>query len=287
VAVSIAPVHSLVQGVMHGVASAELLLKSNRSPHSGSLPPSTVRSLLSADLVVWVGPPLEGSLVKALDGLEPDRKISLLAAEGMRLRQIRPASAMHEHGGQDQKDDVRVQPGSQTTVDPHIWLSSINASIIVNTVAQWLIEHDRSNAPHYHRNAQALNAEIAGWRAKAEAELAPIRDLKFMVFHDAYQYFEHDFGLTASASVTIDPERPPGAKHLRELRHRLQADDVNCIFTEPQFSSNAVNILVEDTDVRIGMLDPLGVEIKPGREMWFRLMQGLVSGMTGCLATAS
>lgn len=268
---------------MHGVASAELLLKSNRSPHSGSLPPSTVRSLLSADLVVWVGPPLEGSLVKALDGLEPDRKISLLAADGMQLRQIRPASAMHEHGGRDQKDDDRVQPGSQTNVDPHIWLSSINASVIVNTVTQWLIEHDRSNAPHYQRNARALNAEIAGWRVKAEVELAPLRDLKFMVFHDAYQYFEHDFGLTASASVTIDPERPPGAKHLRELRHRLQADAVSCIFTEPQFSSDAVNILVEGTDVRIGVLDPLGVAIEPGREMWFRLMQGLVSEMAACL----
>ena len=59
VVATIAPVHSLVSGVMAGVAAPDLLLPGGASPHSYALKPSDARMLATADLIVAVGPTLE------------------------------------------------------------------------------------------------------------------------------------------------------------------------------------------------------------------------------------
>ncbi|MEJ2177343.1 MAG: zinc ABC transporter substrate-binding protein [Gammaproteobacteria bacterium] len=283
VVVSIAPVHSLVQAVLGKVGEPVLLLRSNQSPHSGSLPPSAVRAIVSADLVVWVGPSLEGVLVKLLGQLPSDRIVTLIETRDMKLLNNRGVMIRHESAHEHRHDHKHEATDRRTSIDPHIWLSTTNAIAIVEVVARWLSEHDGANASVYRKNKAVVVEKIKRLREELAMELESVKGLNFFTFHDAYQYFEDDFEIRSSASVSVDPENLPGARHLDDLLNYLKTEDVRCIFTEPQFDSDAVDVLSENSHVGVGTLDPLGVELIPSKEMWFELMRNLVNNFTACL----
>lgn len=119
------------------------------------------------------------------------------------------------------------------------------------------------------------------------AQLEPVRLTPFIVFHDAYQYFEQAFGLMAAGSITLDPARSPGARRIQELRTRLQSDDVACLFTEPQFRPALALTLIEGSNARLGELDPLGSGLQPGPDAWFELQQNLADALYSCLSNTN
>ena len=144
---------------------------------------------------------------------------------------------------------------------------------------QW----DPANAEAYARNRDTLLERINALDAELARQLAPVRDRPFIVFHDAYQYFEQAYGLNAAGSITIDPSRPPGARRIQELRDRMSADDVVCLFTEPQFRPALAHTLVEGHPTRLGELDPIGSGLEPGPDAWFGVMRGLADDLVSCL----
>jgi zinc transport system substrate-binding protein len=168
--------------------------------------------------------------------------------------------------------------------DAHVWLSPENARRIVAGLSQRLIDWDPANAEAFARNRDALLARIDAMDSELRQQLDPVRDRPFLVFHDAYQYFERHYGLNAAGSITIDPSRAPGARRIQELRTRLSQDDIACLFTEPQFRPAMAQTLVEGHDTRVGELDPMGSTLTPGPDAWFDLMRGLADALTTCLA---
>ena len=75
VVVSISPLHSLVAGVMDGVAEPVLLIPATASPHAYALKPSDARALSQADMVVWVGEDLEVVLEQPLHALAGNAQV--------------------------------------------------------------------------------------------------------------------------------------------------------------------------------------------------------------------
>lgn len=114
-------------------------------------------------------------------------------------------------------------------------------------------------------------------------QLAPVRPYAFVMFHDAYQYFERALGLNGVGTVTLGPNRLPGAKRLASLRRALFERAVRCVFVEPQFDSRLAWTVVESTDVRTATLDPLGADVEPGPDAWFEIMRRLGGSIAGCL----
>ncbi len=110
-----------------------------------------------------------------------------------------------------------------------------------------------------------------------------MRSLPYLVFHDAYQYFERHYGLSPVGAVSTGPERPPGARRVYEVRRRIAERDIRCVFTEPQFRPALVRTVVEGTPARIAVLDPLGADIEAGPEAWFILMRRLGESLLSCL----
>jgi zinc transport system substrate-binding protein len=163
-------------------------------------------------------------------------------------------------------------------------LSPDNARNIATGLTEHLVRWDPANAEAFERNRDTLLARIDTLDAELRQQLAPVRDRPFIVFHDAYQYFERQYGLNAAGSITIDPARSPGARRIQELRNRLEQDDVACLFTEPQFRPALARTLVEGHDTRLGELDPLGSTLQPGPDAWFQLMQNMADSFTNCLA---
>ena len=154
-------------------------------------------------------------------------------------------------------------------------------------LAQVLAERAPADAAQLKANAEKLNAKIDALTADIETETKPLRDRPFVVFHDAYQYFALRFDLDPVGSITVSPEQQPSAKRLSELRAKIRALNAVCLFAEPLFQPNLVAAVSEGTNVRIGTLDPEGVLLPAGADLYFQLMRNLTAGFKSCLATAS
>ena len=142
---------------------------------------------------------------------------------------------------------------------------------------------DPANRGQYAANAAALVARIDALDAGLKAALAPVRDIPFVVFHDAYQYFETSYALRAVGSITVSAERTPGARRVKEIRDAIRNLGARCVFSEPQFPSAILGTLLEGTDTRTGTLDPLGAGLPAGPDAYFTLMRSLGSALAECL----
>ena len=171
--------------------------------------------------------------------------------------------------------------------DPHIWLDPRNAQAMVAHIASVLEAADPDNAALYAANAERRIGEIDTLTAELNETLSPVRDRSFVVFHDAYHYLEVRFGVDAVGSITISPEIMPGASQLAEIRERIETLGPTCVFAEPQFTPKLVDVVVEGTEARTGVLDPLGAEIPAGIDQYDALMRTNVEAMRSCLLPQS
>lgn len=126
-------------------------------------------------------------------------------------------------------------------------------------------------------------SKLDGLVAEINAELEPVKGRGYVVFHDAYQYFENRFGLTAVGSITVSPEVLPGAERVRELQEKVRGLDATCVFSEPQFQPKLVSTVTENTNAGAGVLDPLGATIKDGPDLYFTLIRNMAASLKGCL----
>jgi zinc transport system substrate-binding protein len=280
VVASILPVHSLVSSVMQGVGEPALLVRGAVSPHLASLRPSSVRLLHRADLVFWIGDPFETWLRKPLSQAGNVMPVDLIGVPGVELLPLRAGGARQSGSGSG-----RDHP--EASVDPHIWLDPRNAIAMAGAVVQALERVDPVNADRYRGNGATLVDRLQDLDRRLAERLEPVRNVPFVVFHDAYQYFEHRYRLRSEGSVTLDVELGPGARRTREIRARITELGVVCLFSEPQFQSPLLPVLLEDTGAVAGELDPLGAEIEPGPGAYFQLLDGLASSVYECLAGAS
>lgn len=281
VVVSIKPIHALVAGVMQGVAEPQLLIKTGGSPHGYALRPSEAKSLAKADLVVWVGPALESFLEKPLSTL--GRKAHQLELSQVLRDQLLPAREggswdehIHDAGHADHPAEVHHD---DKEMNPHLWLSPLMAQQIVAQIAMSLNEIDPAHQAVYQRNAAQLLQRLAQLHQQLTSKLTPVKGVPYIVFHDAYQYFESTYGMNAVGSISIDPERKPGVKRIIEIRHKIKALNARCVFREPQFEPRLVATIIEGTGAQTGILDPLGAELPVGPESYFQLLNNLADNL--------
>lgn len=293
VVASIAPLHSLVSGVMEGVGEPRLLIGGGASPHAYALKPSDARALADAALIVWVGEGLETMLERPLRTLAGKaRVLELGSLEGVQLLPTREGGVWEEGaagaagGGQVHEHESGHVHG-RGEFDTHLWLSPQNARRIVAAVAGALSQLDPAHAPDYQANAVGMQRKIEAVEQRLSQQLAPVRERHYIVFHDAYHYFEEAFGLHPAGAISISPDRRPGARRISEIRRTIRDSGVACVFSEPQFRSATVEVVLEGSAARHGVLDPLGSSLPPGKEQWFNLMRELGDSMVECLAAGS
>lgn len=276
VAASIAPIQSLVMDVMGDTGSPALLIPGGQSPHTFALRPSTVRAIAHARIVFRIGSNFEASLNEALASAQGTEVVDLIDAPGIL---IYPSRDLGE-------PSVQPPKGSEghLTDDPHIWLDPDNARAIVRLIAKRLSAADPVNAATYGANEAVVEEWIIALDSAISEEIKPALGHRFIVFHDGYQYFERHYGLGFSGAVSEMPGREPGAWHIHQVREEIRAAHVSCVFSEPQFEPKLVATITEGLPVRVGVLDALGAEMKPGPDLYFNVMRGLSRSMLGCLS---
>ncbi|MDA3903113.1 MAG: zinc ABC transporter substrate-binding protein [Desulfuromusa sp.] len=281
VVVSIKPLHSLVAGVMQGVGKPLLLVKGGGSPHGYVLRPSEAQALANAQLVVWVGHSLESFLEKPLSTLGHKARqleLSEQLAEHLLFKQHggtweKPA---HMHSSKEKHADQSMQ---QKNIDSHLWLDPVLAKQIVILTGKALSEIDPVHSSQYQANTAELSEKLDRLDQKLKKQLDPVKDTPYIVFHSAYQYFESAYGLNAVGSITIDPDRKPGAKKIKEIRQKIKQLNARCVFSEPQFESRLIATVIEGTEAKTGILDPLGADLAEGPEAYFQLMNRLAENL--------
>lgn len=288
VLVTVRPIHSLVAAVMGDIAQPGLLLTGSQTPHSYTLVPSDAKALSTADLVLWVGEPLETFLEGPLETLSSGSLVIELASEGsVRLRENRDGGVWetdesgHSHDSHVEGDhDHHEDHGS---MDGHIWLDPRNARAIVKIAANALSKSDPNNAGLYQDNATQTLQRLDAMEVRIRAALSSVQGQPFLVAHDSLQYFDTFFGLNAVGAIAVTPDQPPSARRLSELRQKANALESVCLFTEPSFAPKVMSVIADAGNTRPGVVDPLGVNIEPGQALYFDLMEGLARDLAECL----
>ena len=168
-------------------------------------------------------------------------------------------------------------------VDPHAWLDPVNGKIWLDAIAAALSVADPANASTYFTNAAAGKAELDALIAEIEADLAPLADRGFVVFHDAYHYFEARFAIEAAGAIALSDAAAPSPARVSEIKGAIEAMNAACVFSEPQFEPALVRTVVEGTDARTGVLDPLGAALPLGPALYPTLLRNLRDSLVGCL----
>ena len=292
VVTSIKPLHSLTSYIMEGVGEPELIIDGVASPHNFQIKPSHAKMLQNADLVIWIGDDLESFLPTALKSIPKDAVVfELLDQSGLKKLKFREKNIFegHDDHGHDEhakKEDGRVGHGpgdhghGHGSFDPHIWLDPANAKVIVKKITNQLSKIDKDNASTYKANSKKVIKDLDGLIKEVKNEIN--KDASFVVFHDAYQYFEKRFGLSVIGALTVNPDVMPGAEQLSEIREVIEHEKAKCIFSEPQFNPNIINSIASDTGVKTGVLDPLGANIDKGKNMYFDLIKDMSNSLKGC-----
>lgn len=309
VVTSIKPVHSLVSGVMAGVGTPSVIIEGAGSPHTYSLKPSQAKQLQDAKLVFWMGDELETFLEGPIENIaQSATAIKLIDAQGLKKIKFRDGGMFDNHGHDDhdehdhekhddhddekhakkKHDDHGDHDGHDDhghgEFDPHVWLDPINAKAIIHEIEEALVKADPEHASTYEANAHKMMDKIDSLTAELREELEPVHENGFIVFHDAYQYFEQRFDLAAIGSITVSPEVMPGAERVSELRKKISELNATCVFSEPQFEPKLVETLVEGTGARTGVLDPLGATLTKGPDLYFQLLRNMAFAIEKCLS---
>lgn len=259
VVVSIAPLHSLVASVMGGVGQPSLLMPVGASPHDYAMKPSDARKLHRAELVFWIGPNLEGFMQGMISNLAP--RTTPIALE----EAAAPANHNHDHAGS------------------HPWLDPLWAIEASGRIGAVISKRYPSHAGRIEQNVMRLKERLKALDTKLSSQLADVQDVPYLVYHDAYESFEHRYHLNHQGAVALHAERQPGPRHLAKLKQKIAQEGIVCLFSEPQMKSSLINILTEGSAVKTTRLDPMGSQLEPGKDLYADLLTQLATNMKQCL----
>jgi zinc transport system substrate-binding protein len=278
VVVSLKPVHSLVAALMHGVGDPSVIIDGASSPHTYQMKPSDAAKLEDADIIFWVGSDMEKFLEKPLATLGAKaRVVELDRAPGLIKLPVRESGTFEPHA-----DDGPPVAGHEEA-DLHLWLNTDNAKAMAILIEKTLIKADPSNTSVYAKNFAVLADHLDKLAYEIHKTVAPVRGKPFIVFHDAYQYFEREFGVSVAGSITVSPETLPGAARIAEIHDKVKSLKSTCVFAEPQFEPKLIDVVLEGTDARSGVLDPEASTLPKGEALYFDMMRNLAKSLTDCL----
>ena len=275
---SIKPLQQIAAAVQDGIGSPDVLLPPGASPHHYALRPSDVRRVGDADLLYWIGPDMENFLPRVLAS-RSKATVAVQSLTGMKLRHFGEDSHSHEEESHDDHDHDH-RPGS---LDAHLWLSSVNARVIAAKMAADLAQVDPANAARYQSNLKAFDERLDALDARIKARVDGIAGKPYFVFHEAFDYFEAEYGLKHTGVFSVASEVQPGAQHVAAMRKRLQEVGKTCVFSEPPLRPRLAETLTAGLPVRLAELDALGGTDPVDGKGYERLLEKLGGDLAGCL----
>lgn len=275
---TIKPLGFIANAITAGVTETEVLLPDNASVHDYSLRLSDVAKVKEADLVVWVGEGMDGFLAKPVAQRNEKNVLTLSSVLMKNENQLRQAE--HHHHDDEEEHEHHHHHES---IDWHIWLSPELSEVIAENLAEKLTDLYPAQSTQIQTNLTTFKANLAKTKADIHQNLQNKKATGFYVYHDAYGYFNQSFGLNQRGYFTLNPSITTGAKTLAEVKRAAQNKEVQCLFTEPQFTPQLVKNIAEETGTKVGVLDPMGGSIPLNKEAYFAFLKSLAKSYEDCL----
>lgn len=254
----------LVEAVAGDSVEVKQLLPDSEVPHHYSLRISDRALLAEADLLLWVGPELEGFLSKSVTALRPEKVITAAALPDIQWLSPTP-------------------DGKADNSDPHIWMNPNNGRVIATEVGNWLAAHHPDQREHILAAQQLFNRQLTDATAATVAQLAPLRKVNFIVDHDAFGHFAQAFGLQQSGALKTSTGLSSGAHAFHQL---LSENTVSCIIAEPRHNHGRVEHIADKLAAKKTVIDPLGADITLDNKAYIRLIEGIGEKLKACLSSA-
>ena len=296
VVTTIKPLHSLISRIMETRGEPQLIIEGTNNPHTFVFKPSHANMIEEADIVFWIGEDLEAFMEKPLNSLAKNaKKIAFMDSDSIEKLKFREVNIFDdhddhghhdddhdghedEHEGHDDHDDHDGHNHGE--FDAHIWLDPENAKEMVKIIRDELIKIDPEGQRQYSVNAAGATLELDNLINSVEKELS--KDISYIVFHDAYQYFETRFGVKSAGALTLNPDVLPGAKQIADIQDLINDKGIKCIFSEPQYNPKIIETLGNDMNISTGVMDPLGANIDAGPSMYSELINEIANSIKNC-----
>ncbi|MBD8180639.1 zinc ABC transporter substrate-binding protein ZnuA [Pantoea agglomerans] len=284
VVASLKPVGFIAAAIADGVTLVDVLLPDGASEHDYSLRPSDAKRLKNADLVVWVGPEMEAFMAKSAAELPAQKNLAMVNIDGVKPLLISGGEDEDEHTAEkSEEQDADAHHHHHGEFNMHLWLSPEIARKTAVAIHGKLLELMPQDKAKLDANLQQFEVALADTDKRVSAQLAPVRNKGYFVFHDAYTYFEKQYGLSPTGHFTVNPEIQPGAQRLHQIRTQLVEQKAVCVFAEPQFRPAVIDAVARGTQVRKGTLDPLGTDISLAKDSYVKFLSQLSSQYESCL----
>lgn len=293
---SIPPLAGMIAPLLSADDEVKVILKAGQSPHNFQMSPANMQQLVTSDLVIWVGSPVDAWLKKPLEVTKAS-SLSMHVLTNLLELPIRhggiwekhlhskhkPATEgevehiehnqEHDEHQQSKKDNEHSHEyehdndtvvskqvkQSKPRMDGHLWMSYHNTVLLIKAVSAKLQQLKPSQANEIQQKTVLWLSKLADTDKKLETQLSVIKHQPYLVLHDAFQYFEARYALNGVGSIQLNPSVTPSLKRVAELRQRIQNGTVKCVFKEPQFPAKRVLSVVRGLEVEVGSLDPIGV----------------------------
>ena len=278
---SVKPIAFITQAISDGVTNTDILLPDGTSPHTYSLKPSDLAKIKTAELIIWVGEDLETFMPTILKNIDKDKQIELMDIPTIKSL-LRTSTNNHDqHETHTHNNDSDHDHHGE--FDEHIWLSPKIAKEIAQAVHDKLISIYPNKKDIIDENLNEFTVKLAETEQNIAKKLINVQNSGYFVFHDAYGYFESQFGLKNLGSFTINPAVQPGVQTVYAIKRELKEHQAVCVFREPQFSPAVIEKIVNGTDVRIGELNPLGTDITLSKNAYSQFLLKLTQQLLDCL----
>jgi len=279
VIVTVRPLTALVAAVMQGIGTPTTLIPSDQRPETFTLHNEDVDTLRQADLVFWIGPSLEASLVQPFADLEIGARIAELDdTPGLLMFKRR-------RGGEWDAPPIVGQAATSAHggADGHIWLDADNVKLLIGRIAGALIDVDFPDAEVYRSNAENLRKKVDALDRELADSLASLHDRPFLQIQDEFQYFEARYNLAGVGAVGLETGALPSSP-VKALAARVARLHVVCVVGEEPGDSVDLQAIETAAGVRTALIDPYGADYTESPDLYFETMRDVAAQFAHCLS---
>ncbi|MFC1944313.1 metal ABC transporter solute-binding protein, Zn/Mn family [Chloroflexota bacterium] len=139
--------------------------------------------------------------------------------------------------------------------DPHIWMSPLNAEVIVRNICRGLTEVDPDGRAYYQGNRDRYLEELAQLDWEISERLSGAAGRMFIVYHPSLGYLAREYDLTM-LPIEEEGKEPTGAE-IASLVEQAEEFDIEVIFASPQFNPRNAEVIAGEIGGRVVFVDPL------------------------------
>jgi zinc transport system substrate-binding protein len=257
--VSIVPQKYFVQQIGKDLVDISVMVQPGADPHTYEPKPRQMIDLSKTKIYFAIGVSFENAWLDKIAAVNPDMRvvhtdhgIEKLAMAAHHHHDDADEHHENEHHGEAEHDKNHNEHAG---LDPHIWLSPPLVKIQARTILTALQEADPEHRSVYEANFEAFTAQIDQLDAELKKTFAGKTGLQFMVFHPAWGYFAHAYGLK-QVPIEIEGKNPKPAQ-LKELIEHAKEREIRVVFVQPQFSTKSAQLVTREIGGQVAFADPL------------------------------